>query len=442
MKKLFLRLSLVSIFLYIGIILFVGNIHAKDLTTETKPVVYASWAWQGADIRSVFNHISEISGVDFVLDPNVSGKITLSIRDKNWRDVCEIVCRMSKLIAIPEEDYIYVMLEREFIKQREKRELDKRHLTELKPLEREIIRLSNTTAREMVEPVRGLLSDRGKITIVEHTNSLIILDTRENISKVKILITKLDIEVEQITISAKIIEVSSGVVNDIGIQWSLFDDRILHLPTDSKGEGIIATALEKASYGIISPKNYSLALEYLFSEGRSNIVAQPQITTLDNKEARIFMGSKVPVTYQDRAGNTLVKMIDAGTELVVKPHITSEGRIMMELKPTKKSYVLTDMGVPIVNEQSAQTNVVVNDGETVVIAGLTSNEEHESEGGIPFLKDIPVVGYLFKKSRKTKDKKDLIIFVTPHIIKREISSVSEKDNDDNIEKDTISTPEE
>ncbi len=153
------------------------------------------------------------------------------------------------------------------------------------------------------------------------------------------------------------------------------------------------------------------------------------------------MGSKIPVTYQDEAKNTLVKMIDAGTELLVTPHVTSEGRIMLDLKPTKKSYAFTDKGSPIISEQSAQTNVVVNDGETVVIAGLTSDSKRETEGGIPVLKDIPLIWHLFKKSSRSKDKKDLVIFVTPHIIKRHMSENYSIETDAvNLDNDTLSIP--
>ena len=127
------------------------------------------------------------------------------------------------------------------------------------------------------------------------------------------------------------------------------------------------------------------------------------------------MGQQVPVKVRDEAGNTVVQMINAGTALVVRPHISGEGRILLELSPKKESYTMVE-GQPVINEQSATTNVVVSNGETVVIAGLTSNETRKVDEGIPFLKDIPLLGNLFKRSEKNVEKKDLIIFVTPHVI--------------------------
>ena len=171
---------------------------------------------------------------------------------------------------------------------------------------------------------------------------------------------------------------------------------------------------------LTSPRDINLnsiaALEFLYGDNKGEIVAQPQITTIDNKEARIFMGQQIPVKYLDEAGNTVVQMINAGTELIVKPHISGEGRILLELSPKKESYVRQSDGTPVINQQSATTSVVVNNGETVVIAGLTSNEFTEVESGIPILKDIPLLGNLFKRSDKNREKKDLIIFVTPFII--------------------------
>lgn len=400
---------------------------AQNPDYQQKEAVYAQWTWQEAQISSVFSHLSQVSGVDFVIDPAVTGNVTLSVTNKSWREVCDIICKMKQLIPLPEKNYIYIMLEKDYINQQQNQEMSRRSLSDIRELDREIIKLSNTTASEMVGPVGELLSTRGKVTVVTHNNSLIIYDLKENIKKVRELVMRLDIEVEQVSISAKIIEVGSGTTNNIGIQWSLFDNKIQHLP----GATVIPGALEKASFGIMSPQRFSIALEYLFSENRSNVIAQPQITTVDNKEARIFMGSQIPITYQDEAKNTLVRMVDAGTELTVTPHVTSEGRIKLQLKPSKKSYQMTVSG-PIINEQSAQTNVVVNDGETVVIAGLTSDDDQQTEGGIPILKDIPIVGYLFKKVGKAKEKKDLLIFVTPHIIKRDLSSISQKPNQNSM----------
>jgi type II secretory pathway component GspD/PulD (secretin) len=293
-------------------------------------------------------------------------------------------------------------------------------------LKREVIRLKNVPAEEMKTSIGALLSTRGKITVVQHNNALIIFDTEENISSIRKTIKELDVETDQVSISCKIIQVSSSVLRNLGVQWGYFDKlngtdvSAQHLP----GTGVIAQALDRLTYGVLASDKLSFTLEYLFQNGKTEVVAQPQITTLDNKEAKIFMGSQVPVTYRDESFNTIVKMIDAGTELTVTPHITGDKRLMLDLKPKKSSYTMVG-GQPVINEQSASTNVVVTDGETVVIAGLTSNETVVTDEGIPILKDIPLIGNLFKRSSKSNDKNDLIVFVTPHIINKKIEAMSD-----------------
>lgn len=381
-----------------------------------------------ADVRSVFKMLAKHSGVDIVLSEGVSGAVTLRLTNKSWRDIFLVVCRILKLEPVKESTYFYVMTEEEYEAQVLADAATNTADDKMAPLERHILTLSNTTAKEMLSPVSTLLSERGKLTVVEHNNSLIIYDTKQNIKQVRELVEKLDIETAQISISCKIIEVNSGEAQHLGIHWGFFNTRTglagSHLPTPDAagGTSVVAGAIDKLSYGILTPERFSVALEYLFEDNRGEVVAQPSITTVDNKEAKIFTGQQVPVVHLDEAGNSVVTMIDAGTEMTVTPHVTGEGRILLNLEPKKKSYTLTANNQPIINEQSARTNVVVNDGETVVIAGLTSNETQTAEGGIPFLKDIPIIGHLFKRSQKEKTNKDLVIFVTPHIIEREIAT--------------------
>jgi type IV pilus assembly protein PilQ len=381
---------------------------------------------QNADVRSVLKQLSEYSGVDIVLSEKVAGNVTLTVTRKTWKEILSIVCKIAQLTPIKEASYIYVVPSDEYQKEQLSNATAEQQEQTLGLLKREVIRLKNVPAEEMKTSIGALLSARGKITVVQHNNALIIFDTDENIASIKKTIKELDVETDQVSISCKIIQVSSSVLRNLGVQWGYFDKlngtdvSAQHLP----GTGVITQALERLTYGVLGSDKLSFTLEYLFQNGKTEVVAQPQITTLDNKEAKIFMGSQVPVTYRDESFNTVVKMIDAGTELTVTPHITGDKRLMLDLKPKKSSYTMVG-GQPVINEQSASTNVVVTDGETVVIAGLTSNETVASDEGIPILKDIPLIGNLFKRSSKSNDKNDLIVFVTPHIINKKIESVSD-----------------
>lgn len=375
-----------------------------------------------ADLRSVFKQLSEYSGVDIVTADNVKGTVSLSVTKKSWLEILTIVCRISNLTLTNEGNYVLVLNTDDYMKRQTSDAASLDVSLSLAPLHREIIKINHSPVNEIKESIQGLLSAKGKVTTVESNNSLIIYDTEQNIEQIRKMISVFDIETAQISISCKIIEVSSGAVQRLGIHWGALNHNagvsVEHLP---RNQGIIAGALEKVSYGIVNQDNLNVALEYLFSDAKGEVVAQPQITTLDNKEARIFMGQQIPFTKLDESGNTVVTYIHAGTQLIVKPHLSGEGRILLELNPKKESYQL-QQGIPVVSEQSAQTNVVVNNGETVVIAGLTSNEKIEEESGIPFLKSIPLIGHLFKTTNKSIDKKDLIIFVTPHIIQKDITA--------------------
>ncbi len=397
----------------------------SDVPENTGAPVLAEWTYTNADVRSVFKGLSEIGNVDIVLSDNIQGTVTLKVTDKTWKEVFNIVCRLRGLVALKGEGYIYVVTQNQF-NERQLREAENNQAVEqLAALKREVIRVNNLTAAEMETSISSLLSQRGKVTVAQHSNSLIVYDTEDNIGQVREMVRKLDIETQQVSISAKIIEVNTSALHNFGVQWGIFGNAKFgdadgpqvsaeHLP----GE-IVANALDRLSYGILSQDRLALTLEYLFRESKGEVVAQPSITTLDNKQARIFMGGKIPLLYNDEAGNTLVKYENAGTDLTVTPHVTDLHRIMLTLNAKKES---PGEGGEI-NSQTAQTSVVVNDGETVVIAGLTTNELQEGEEGIPVLKDIPLLGHLFKRSRKTVTKKDLLIFVTPHIVQKDLEAV-------------------
>ena len=370
-----------------------------------------------ADIRSVIKQLSEYSGADIVINEKVAGTISLSLTHKTWKEILAIVCKVENLTVIREKSYLYLIPTEEYQKKNISDATAQQQAQTVVELKREVIKVKNVTAQDMDKAISSLLSARGKATVVEHTNSLIIYDTDENIRSIKKTIRELDVETDQISISCKIIQTSSSKVNNLGIQWGYFDRaRGVNVSAEHLPGTIVSGALESVTYGILSQDKFSFTLEYLFQDSKTEIVAQPQITTLDNKEAKIFTGSEVPITYQDEASNTLVKMIEAGTELIVTPHITGDKRIMLNLSPKKSSYTMSGSNEPVVTTQSAQTNVVVSDGETIVIAGLTSTEKVHTDEGVPFLKDIPIIGYLFKRSSKSLDKSDLMVFVTPHII--------------------------
>lgn len=404
--------------LFFVILLFPLMAFAGAEVEETLPQagrVYEKWEWRKTNIKSIFEHISLVAGVDIVVDPKIDIDMSLSLRNKTWVDAFRVVCTMNDLHYEKKENFIYVITNTAYAQKKLKEEQERKNRESIEELVTKIVDLENTVAADMLAPIKELTTKRGEVTAVDHTNSLIIKDLERNIPTVVSYIKELDKELLQISIQVKIVEVSSSVTSDIGVQWSLFNNKA----GAAKTQGAIGRAFDGSSYGILSAKKFEATLQYLFTEANSEIVAEPHITTLENTEATITMGSKIPITRLDEAGNSIVEFVDAGTDLVVKPVITGSGQIKMDLKPNKKSYEV-DGGGYVINEQGAETNVVVRDGETIVIAGLTSDEEQGSESGIPVLKDIPILGFVFKRASRSSKKKDLVIFVTPRIIKSSV----------------------
>jgi len=395
----------------------------SESTEMSRDQVYARWIWHDADVHSVFHELSKIAGIDIVVSDRVGGTVTLNVTNKTWKDVFNIVCKLRELVATKEKEYIFVQTYQEMQSKRIEQASGAQQVEQLSPLEREIIRISNVEANEISASIQELLSERGKVSVVEHTNALIVFDTRANIAQVRDMVSKLDVETEQISISAKIIEVSSSSLQNVGVQWGFFGDvggtpaSVEHVP---EGAPIVSNPLERLTYGVLQSDRLALTLEYLFQESEGEVVAQPSIMTLDNKEASIFMGSRIPLISKDEAGNNEVVFEEAGTELTVTPHVTDGRRIMLDINAKKESPDATGN----IQSQEAQTSVVVSNGETVVIAGLTSNENQTTEDGIPFLKDLPLIGHLFKRSGDRVDKRDLVIFVTPHVIQKQIEKIS------------------
>ena len=173
----------------------------------------------------------------------------------------------------------------------------------------------------------------------------------------------------------------------------------------------------------ILDNHMQLAITNLMGDASTEVLASPQVSTLDNTEAQVFMGDKISIRVIDDDGESSTQLVETGIKLTVTPHVSGDNRILLDLHPENNSYDYDSKGEVVISTQEAKTKVVVADGETVVIGGLTRNETQESESGIPFLKDIPLFGNLFKYSRKALIKKDLVIFVTPRIIRNYIGNV-------------------
>jgi type IV pilus secretin PilQ/predicted competence protein len=287
-------------------------------------------------------------------------------------------------------------------------------------------------------------SNRGRITVVERTNSIIVYDTDSRIEQMDNALSELDVETLQIMITAKLVVVNSELARELGVDWTATMGSTALTPgtagtPNGSGAGDTRTsaairsfpngaspAVSGASTAIttsVLDNHLQLAISNLMGDASTEVLASPQVSTLDNTEAQVFMGDKVSIRVIDDSGESSTQLVETGIKLTVTPHVSGDNRILLDLHPENNSYDYDSKGEIVISTQEAKTKVVVADGETVVIGGLTRNETQESESGIPFLKDIPLFGNLFKFSRKSVVKKDLVIFVTPRIIRNYIGDV-------------------
>jgi type IV pilus assembly protein PilQ len=384
-------------------------------------------SFQNADIRTVLGFLADYGQVNIVTAPDVQGNVTFSLKKVNWRQALDIVCKTYSLTAVDEAGYIRVTPTKSYLDEvstMEKHKFDKEKMVELSTA---VMKIDNATADELVKTVTPLLSERGKVQTDKRTNNLIVRDVPANIEKIEKLITDLDKPTRQIRISAQMIEVSTTALQELGIDWTLKTSRTVsakekyETTSDQTLNGVTNPAGTFTFSTVQDGWNLASKISALVADGKGKIVAHPEITTVDNKEARIQMGQKIPIKQFDQSGNVVITFEEVGSLLKVTPHITSENRILMQLKPERSSYDYDPNGV-VIKTSNAETNVVVENGQTAVIGGLTTQDVLSSRSGIPVLKDIPFLGYLFSYTQKKVESRDLIIFVTPTIVEGSLAN--------------------
>jgi type IV pilus assembly protein PilQ len=417
-----------------------------------------------ADVRSVLMYLSSYGGVNIVASPSVEGNITVHLSNVTWREALDIILQTYNLVGINSDNYIRVVKASDYYTEKSAEEKSLSDRETMRPLETRIFSVKYNVASEIKSAVKGLLSARGTVDVDARTNSLIIRDLADNLARVTDLIGALDKETQQVKISAQLLEVESGFLREIGVDWRLVNQNynsdsppkivngqpspdeaaIPPLFTDSPDrqtraaeEGGVNGSSQVSSAKIgqfsiskiakIGKENFNIraVLATVESSNKGKIIAHPEVTTLDNVEAYIQMGQKIPIKQFDPSGNTIITFYDVGTKLRVTPHVTSENRILLHLVPERSSYQFDPNGV-IINTQNAETNVVVENGETAVIGGLTNQEINTLKVGLPLLKDIPILGYLFGYNKRQVVTRDLVIFVTPTIVEKPVQAFNDK----------------
>jgi type IV pilus assembly protein PilQ len=397
-----------------------------DTTDPTKPI--ENLTFQGAEIRSVIRFLADYGNVNVVVAPNVEGTVTINLKGVMWDQALKIIGETYNLAVVFEEEENYIRILPADVYRKEVAEAEKHRYEQsnLVRLQVKIVRLANTAAADIAESVKSLMTERGKVDSDEHTNSLILQEVPDNIERVVEYIKELDRPARQIRISAQLLEIYSSDDFELGVSWLLNggkqfnDDRSVTQTAEQRGNRT-SDVFGQYRVGLIN-RGWDLraTISTIVKDGKGKIIAHPEITTVENKEARIQMGQRVPIKEFDEAGNLVTKFEEIGTILRVSPHITADNQILMHLRP-ERSFLEPDAAGIIINTNNAETHVVVNNGQTAVIGGLTTQDEVESEAGIPILKDIPLLGVLFKYKTTSNENRDLVIFVTPTIVENDLA---------------------
>jgi type IV pilus assembly protein PilQ len=377
---------------------------------------------QGAEVETVLRSIAEFSGKNIVASKEVKGTVTLRLRNVPWRHALDMVLRTQALGSVERGQTIVISNLETLRKEELERRTAERAQEELLPLYTRIVPVSYANSEEMAKSVEKTLTKRGHIEVDKRTNSLLVTDIEERLETAESMIRSLDTRTPQVEIVARLVDVDHATSRSLGIDWSLDN---LDLGDAGAHEGVSVTPgnvpqpAGTLKFGTVKGfGSIDATLTALETQNKANIISNPRITTVNNREASVVVGQQIPLIVQDFAGNAVTQLTTIGIKLSVTPHINVGNKITMDVHPevSDLSSQATVQGGIIINTTMADTRVMVDDGQTAVIGGLIRSNESVTERGVPVLMDIPLLGMLFKSNTTVKQKRELLIFLTPKIL--------------------------
>jgi type IV pilus assembly protein PilQ len=422
--------------------------------------------FQDIEVRAVLQLLAETSGLNVVVSDSVSGNVTLRLDSVPWDQAMDIILT-TRGLGMRQVGNVILVAPAAEIAARERQELEsKQDIQQLAPLRSEFLQVNYAKASDLAGLLRGagggsLLSERGSVSIDERTNTLLIYDTAERIADVRRLVAALDIPVRQVLIESRIVVANDDFSRDLGVRMGVtyVTDRgesgLISVTGSGAGADTIVgsglnninqtgtpfpveipSALDRYNVNlpIANPAGriglailgqdtlVDLEIAAAQAEGRGEIVSSPRVITANQKEAVIEQGVEIPFQEAASSGATTTQFKKAVLSLTVTPQITPDDRIIMDLEVTQDTvgqFVPSATGgqVPSIDTRKVITQVLVNDGETVVLGGIFETERRDSEDKVPILGDIPGLGRLFKRTSTTSNKRELLIFVTPKILR-------------------------
>ena len=422
--------------------------------------------FQNIEVRSVLQLIADFTGTNMVVSDSVTGNITLRLQNVPWDQALDIILK-TKGLAMRKKGDVMLVAPSEEIAARERMELEsQKQIEELAPLYSEHIQINYAKAEDIASLLRGgdggtaLLSERGTVTVDQRTNTLLLQDTQDKLEEIRRLVAKLDVPVRQVLIESRIVIASDSFAKDLGARfgvgsWRGYNPQVGDndssqvttilgggMPGDMSQDGTLGTIIANPSdsdppiealttdlrvtnpagainllIGRFGREFLRLELSAMQAEGRGEVISSPRVITSNQKEAEIVQGVEIPYLQAASSGATSVQFKQAVLGLTVTPQITPDDRIIMDLLVRKDNVGEVFNGVPSINTRSVETQVLVENGETVVLGGIYERTKQHERDSVPLLGSIPVVGALFRQNRDVDDKQELLIFVTPKIVK-------------------------
>lgn len=405
--------------------------------------------FQQADISNVLRLIAEVSGFNMVVGEGVKSKVTMKLVSVPWDQALDMILKMNGLGKIRQGNILWIDSLANIAKQQNEEAQAKDAKTKAEELVDRVFYIRNLQATELMTSLRQYLSPRGLMQMSQGSNALIVRDTESKVAVMKQLIDGLDLQVPQVQIEARIVQADTTYSRSLGVQWGIqnvnqlagtgvanfktgvvgpfgnqVSDFLVNLPATVGG------LTSTPGVGFTIGKTDGALLDVRLSAGEllglSKVIAAPKVTTLDKREAKISQGESIPFQTTSLQG-TQTTFVDANLELNVTPQITSRDpkefgkQIMMKVRATRNAVgARSNPAGPSIDRREANTQVIIRDGETMVVGGVFIDTQSNTVAGIPYLSRIPVLGWLFKQKTESVAKQELLIFLTPSIVKRDL----------------------
>ncbi len=423
--------------------------------------------FQDIEVRSVLQLLADFTGLNMVTSDTVKGRITLRLKNVPWDQALDIILK-TKGLSMRRTDKVILVAPTEEIAAREKLVLEsERQIEELAPLRAEFIQVNYAKAADLATLLKSeenkLLSERGNVTVDERTNTLLVQDTTSKLEEVRSLVELLDIPIRQVLIESRVVIANDDFAKDIGVKlgggytadkafpnsntqalvtgglpgdvtWNpAFGPTYIENPAGTGNDSLMVNlpqALSATRGGAINlvlarVASHLLRLELsaMQQEGRGELISSPRVITSDQNKAIIRQGLEIPYEVRSSSGATTIAFKEALLKLEVTPHITPDDRIIMDLIINKDNpdYTNALLGIPPIDRRSVETTVLVENGETIVLGGVFERDKTENIERVPFFGDLPYVGFMFKQHIERDENQELLIFVTPKILKDTLS---------------------